>query len=156
MDHVELVKRLYRLSQEEILTFVSQDRSLQESMFKVHLAARTRHIIHAVQVEDFWQELENDSEIFNLCLSFKLSPMTLSSCLDLKKDLNDLEWWIVLPKHEDIPADQMPKSFAEYLSLIKSITVPNLDTYDVEEACNFLDETYDFSYYEKKNGGLDA
>ena len=43
---------------------------------------------HAVQLEDMWQQLNKESQTFEIHLAMKLSPMTLCSCLDFEEDMN--------------------------------------------------------------------
>lgn len=116
MDKAQLFKRLYDMSMDELGLLISHDEKIQKSLYKLDMAARTRHIIEAVQVEDMFQSLGEDGVTFDLFLSMRLSPMTLKSCLDLNQDMNSLHWRFVFPKHDDIAVDTKPKCFGEYLT----------------------------------------
>ena len=81
MDKAQLFKRLYDMSMDELGLLVDHDETIQKSLYKLDMAARTRHIIAAVQIEDMFQSLGEDGVTFDLFLSMRLSPMTLKSCL---------------------------------------------------------------------------
>ena len=108
------------------------------------MAARTRHIIDAVQIEDMWQLLDEESQTFDIYISMRLSPMTLASCFHLNHDMNRLEWRFVFPRHDDLPKNSRPKCFVEYLALNKSVQILDIENYDIDMACEFLDKAYDF------------
>ena len=40
--------------------------------------------------------------------------------------------------------------FGEYLALNKSVEILDIETYDIDMACEFLDKAYDFSHHKKK------
>ncbi len=87
MEQSQLFKRLLAITEDEISSFVKHDDDVSKSLFKLDLAARTRHIIHAVQLEDMWQQLNEETQTFDIHLAMRLSPMTLCSCLDFEEDM---------------------------------------------------------------------
>ena len=66
MEQVQLFKRLLAISEDEISSFIGHDEEVGGAMLKLDLAARTRHIIHAVQLEDMWQQLNEESQTFDI------------------------------------------------------------------------------------------
>ena len=150
MDKAQLFKRLYDMSMDELGLLVDHDETIQKSLYKLDMAARTRHIIAAVQIEDMFQSLGEDGVTFELFLSMRLSPMTLKSCLDLNQDMNSLHWQFVFPKYEDIAADTKPKSFGEYLTHVQTLQILEIDSIDIDQACEFLDKAYDFTPHKNK------
>ena len=109
------------------------------------MAARTRHIIHAVQLEDLWQSLDEKTKTYDLYLSMRLAPMTLQSCYHLNHDMNGLEWRFVFPAIKEIAQDVRPKTFGEYLVLNNDVQIIDIEKYDIDIACTFLDKAYDFT-----------
>jgi hypothetical protein len=150
MDKAQLFKRLYDMSMDELNLLVDHDETIQKSLYKLDMAARTRHIIEAVQIEDMYQSLGEDGVTFDLFLSIRLSPMTLKSCLDLNQDMNSLHWQFVLPKYDDIAADNKPQCFGEYLTHVQTLQILEIDSIDIDQACEFLDRTYDFTPHKTK------
>ena len=98
MEQAQLFKRLLAMTEDEISSFVKHDDEIGKSLIKLDLAARTRHIINAVQLEDMWQQLNDETQTFNIHIAMRLSPAILCSCLDFEEDMNCLEWRLVLPK----------------------------------------------------------
>lgn len=145
MDKAQLFKRLYDMSMDELGLLVDHDETIQKSLYKLDMAARTRHIIEAVQIEDMFQSLGEDGVTFDLFLSMRLSPMTLKSCLDLNQDMNSLHWQFVFPKYDDIAADNKPQCFGEYLTHVQTLQILEIDSIDIDQACEFLDKAYDFT-----------
>jgi len=145
MDKAQLFKRLYDMSMDELGLLVDHDETIQKSLYKLDMAARTRHIIEAVQIEDMFQSLGEDGVTFDLFLSMRLSPMTLKSCLDLNQDMNSLHWQFVFPKYDDIAADTKPSCFGEYLTHVQTLQILEIDSIDIDQACEFLDKAYDFT-----------
>ena len=145
MDKAQLFKRLYDMSMDEVGLLISHDETIQKSLYKLDMAARTRHIIEAVQIEDMFQSLGEDGVTFDLFLSMRLSPMTLKSCLDLNQDMNSLHWQFVFPKYDDIAVDTKPKCFGEYLTQVQTLQILEIDSIDIDQACEFLDKAYDFT-----------
>ena len=145
MDKAQLFKRLYDMSIDELGLLVDHDETIQKSLYKLDMAARTRHIIEAVQIEDMFQSLGEDGVTFDLFLSMRLSPMTLKSCLDLNQDMNSLHWQFVFPKYDDIAFDAKPKCFGEYLTHVQTLQILEIDSIDIDQACEFLDKAYDFT-----------
>ena len=145
MDKAQLFKRLYDMSMDELGLLVDHDETIQKSLYKLDMAARTRHIIEAVQIEDMFQSLGEDGVTFDLFLSMRLSPMTLKSCLDLNQDMNSLHWQFVFPKYDDIAADNKPQCFGEYLTHVQTLQILEIDNIDIDQACEFLDKAYDFT-----------
>ena len=150
MDKAQLFKRLYDMSMAELGLLVDHDETIQKSLYKLDMAARTRHIIEAVQIEDMFQSLGEDGVTFDLFLSMRLSPMTLKSCLDLNQDMNSLQWQFVFPKYDDIAADIQPKCFGEYLTHVQTLQILEIDSIDIDQACEFLDKAYDFTPHKTK------
>jgi hypothetical protein len=150
MEQAQLFKRLFDMSLDEIASFIDYDETIEASLYKLDMATRTRHIIEAVQLEDMWQSLDEESQTFDIYISMRLSPMTLASCYHLNHDMNGLEWRFVFPRYDDLPKNSRPKCFGEYLALNKSVQIMDIETYDIELACEFLDKAYDFSHHKNK------
>ena len=150
MEQVHLFKYLFDRSLDEITSFISYDETIEASLYKLDMAARTRHIIDAVQIEDMWQALDDESQTFDIYISMRLSPMTLASCFHLNHDMNGLEWRFVFPRYDDLPKTSRPKCFGEYLALNKSVQIVDIETYDIDMACEFLDKAYDFSHHKSQ------
>jgi len=150
MDKAQLFKRLHDMTMDDLTSFIKPSESIQQALFKLDLGARTRHIIDAIQLEDMWQSMPEGSDTFNIYLSIKLSPMTLASCIDLNHDMNSLEWRFVLPKYSDIPEDQKPARFGDYLEKTKNVEILDIENYDIEKSCQFLDMAYDFSPHQNQ------
>ena len=150
MEQAHLFKYLYDMSLDEIASFIDYDETIEASLYKLDMAARTRHIIEAVQLEDMWQSLDEESQTFDIYISIRLSPMTLSSCFHLNHDMNGLEWRFVFPRYDDLPKNSRPKCFGEYLALNKSVQIMDIENYDIDIACEFLDKAYDFSHHKNK------
>ncbi len=150
MEPAHLFKYLFDMSLDEITSFISYDETIEASLYKLDMAARTRHIIDAVQIEDMWQELDDESQTYDIYLSMRLSPMTLASCFHLNHDMNGLEWRFVFPRYDDLPQNSRPKCFGEYLALNKSVQIVDIESYDIDMACEFLDKAYDFSHHKSK------
>jgi len=150
MEQAQLFKHLFDMSLDEIASFIDYDETIEASLYKLDMAARTRHIIDAVQIEDMWQSLDEESQTFDIYISMRLSPMTLASCYHLNHDMNGLEWRFVFPRYDDLPKNSRPKCFGEYLALNKSVQIMDIETYDIELACEFLDKAYDFSHHKNK------
>ena len=91
MEQAHLFKYLYHMSMDEINLFIDSDEPIEKALYKLDMAARTRHIIHAVQLEDLWQALDEQTKTYDLYLSMRLAPMTLQSCYHLNHDMNNLE-----------------------------------------------------------------
>ena len=151
MEKAQLFKYLFDLSLDEIASFIDYGETIEASLYKLDMAARTRHIIHAVQFEDMWQSLDDESQTFDIYISMRLSPMTLSSCFHLNHDMNGLEWRFVFPRYDDLPKNSQPKCFGEYLALNKSVQIVDIETYDIDMACEFLNKAYDFSHHKNKS-----
>ena len=150
MEKAQLFKRLFHMSMDEICSFIDHDETIEKSLYTLDMAARTRHIIHAIQFEDMWQSLDDESQTFDIYVSMKLSPMTLASCFHLNHDMNGLEWRFVFPRYDDLPKNSRPKCFGEYLALNKSVQIMDIENYDIDIACEFLDKAYDFSHHKNK------
>ena len=150
MEKAQLFKRLYDMSMDELGLLVTHDETIQKSLYKLDIAARTRHIIEAVQIEDMFQSLGEDGVTFDLFLSMRLSPMTLKSCLDLNHDMNSLHWQLVFPKYDDIGADTKPQCFGEYLTHVQTLQILEIDSIDIDQACEFLDKAYDLTPHKTK------
>jgi hypothetical protein len=151
MEQAQLFLRLLAMTEEEITSFLKLDDDVGESLQKLDLAARTRHIIHAVQLEDMWQQLNEESQTFEIHLAMKLSPMTLCSCLDFEVDMNSLEWRLVLPKYADIADDSKPTCVGDYLAMMKQIDIVDVNEYDIETTCAYLDQVYDFTLHKQNH-----
>ena len=145
MEQAQLFKRLLAITEDEIITFIRHDEEVGNALMKLDLAARTRHIINAIQFEDMWQEYSEESQTFNIHLAMRLSPNTLSSCLNFEEDMNCLEWRLVLPKYADIRDDLKPSCAGEYLAMTKQLDIVDVNEYDIDKTCSYLDQVYDFS-----------
>ena len=145
MEQAQLFKRLYDMSMDEINLLIDHDEAIDKALFKLDMAARTRHIIHAVQLEDLWQSLDEHAKTYDLYLSMRLAPMTLQSCYHLNHDMNGLEWRFVFPAIKEIAQDVRPKTFGEYLVLNNDVQIIDIEKYDIDIACTFLDKAYDFT-----------
>ena len=145
MEKAQLFKRLFHMSMDEINLFIDSDEPIEKALYKLDMAARTRHIIHAVQLEDLWRALDEHAKTYDLYLSMRLAPMTLQSCYHLNHDMNSLEWRFVFPAIKEISHDVRPKTFGEYLALNKNVQIIDIEQYDIDIACAFLDKAYDFT-----------
>ncbi len=150
MEPAHLFKYLFDMSLDEIASFIAYDETIEASLYKLDMAARTRHIIDAVQIEDMWQSLDDESQTYDIYISMRLSPMTLASCFHLNHDMNGLEWRFVFPRYDDLPQNSRPQCFGEYLALNKNVQIVNIESYDIDMACEFLDKAYDFSHHKSK------
>jgi len=144
MEQGQLFKRLLAITEDEIKAFIRHDEEVGNALMKLDLAARTRHIIDAIQLEDMWQEFNEESQTFNIHLAMRLSPKTLSSCLNFEVDMNCLEWRMVLPKYADIKDDLKPNCAGDYLAMMKQLDIVDVNEYDIEKTCAYLDQVYDF------------
>ena len=145
MEQAQLFKRLYDMSMDEINLFIDSDEPIEKALYKLDMAARTRHIIHAVQLEDLWQALDEHANTYDLYLYMRLAPMTLRSCYHLNHDMNNLEWRFVFPTYKAIAHDAKPNNFGEYLALNKNVQIIDIEKYDIDIACAFLEKAYDFT-----------
>ncbi len=145
MEKAQLFKRLLAMTHDDLAMFIKFDEPVDVAIMKLDLAARTRHIIQAVQFEDMWQSLPENSPTYKVYLAMRLAPMTLCAVLDNDQEMHCLEWRLVIPKYDDIADDQKPNCFGEYLKLMDRMEIVNIDEYDIGEACDFLDKSYDFS-----------
>jgi hypothetical protein len=145
MEPSQLFKRLYSMTINDLATFIDFEEKVDVALMKLDLAARTRHIIEAIQLEDMWQSLHKESNLYKIYLSVRLSPMTLCSVLDSEQEMNSLEWRIIFPKYSDIEEGQKPKCFGEYMEKMNKMDIIDINEYDIDEACLFLDKAYDFS-----------
>ena len=150
MEQVQLFKRLLAISEDEISSFIGHDEEVGGAMLKLDLAARTRHIIHVVQLEDMWQQLNEESQTFDIHLAMRLSPMILCSHLNFDEDMNGLEWRLVLPKYADIADGLKPRCVGDYLPMMKQLDIVDVDEYDIALACAYLDQVYDFTPHQLK------
>ena len=149
MEQIQLFKRLLAITEDEIRSFIKHDEDVSKSLLMLNLAARTRYIIDAVQLEDMWQQIDEESHTFDLYLAMRLSPMTLGSCLDFDVDMNCLQWHLVLPKYADIADESKPTCAYEYLAMMKQIDIVDVEKYDVEKTCMYLDQVYDFTLHKQ-------
>ena len=145
MEKAQLFKRLLAMTHDDLAVFIKFDEPVDVATMKLDLAARTRHIIQAVQFEDMWQSLPEGANTYKIYLSMRLAPMTLCSVLDNDQEMHCLEWRLVMPKYADIAEDSKPSCFGEYLVHMDRMEIVNIEEYDIEEACDFLDKAYDFS-----------
>jgi len=150
MEQAQLFKRLLAITEDEIITFIRHDEEVGNALMKLDLAARTRHIINAIQFEDMWQEFSEESQTFNIHLAMRLSPNTLSSCLNFEEDMNCLEWRLVLPKYSDIKDDLKPSCAGEYLAMTKQLDIVDVNEYDIDKTCSYLDQVYDFTPHKQE------
>ena len=150
MEQAYLFKYLYQMSMDEISLLIDDDETIENAMYKLDMAARTRHIIRAVQMEDLWQAFNKESQTYDLYLCMRLSPMTLASCFNLNHDMNCLEWRFVFPRYDDIDMNSKPSCFGEYVNLNKNVQIVDIENYDIARACEFLDKAYDFTPHKLK------
>ena len=136
------------MSKDGLLSNIKFEESIQSSFMKLDYWTRTRQIIGPIQIEDMWQTLNEDNQ-FDIYLLMKLSPKTLSINWDAKQDINCLEWRLVFPKHIiDIPASK-PMNFGEFLNQTKRLEILDVEKYDIERVCSFLDIVFDFKHHRK-------
>jgi len=100
--------------------------------------------------EDMWQQLNEETQTFDIHLAMRLSPMTLCSCLDFEEDMNSLEWRLVLPKYSEIEAVSKPICIGDYLAMMKQIDIVDVNEYDIEKTCTYLDQVYDFTLHKQE------
>jgi redox-regulated HSP33 family molecular chaperone len=151
MEQAQLFKRLLAITDDEISSFINHDEEVNSALMRLELAARTRHIIDAIQLEDMWQELNEESQTFNIHLAMKLSPNTLCARLDFEEEMNCLEWRIVLPKYSDIDDQSKPSCIGDYLAMMKQLEIVDVNEYDIDLTCTYLDQVYDFTPHKQKN-----
>ncbi len=151
MEKDQLFKRLLSISLGDLAIFIKFDEQISAALLRLDLAARTRHIIQAIQFDDMWQALPENSNTYKIYLSMRLAPMTLCSVLDNEEEMHCLEWRLVMPNYADISEDRKPSCFGEYLTMGR-LEILNIDDYDIEEACRFLDKAYDFSWHSNSAG----
>ena len=142
----ELSKRLFEMTVDDLNQLIPFEDDVSTGIMKLDLAAKTRQVVHAVQLEDMWQAFNDTAQQFTIYLSLKLSPMTLCSVLNIDQELNDLEWQLVIPRLDSIQEDYRPSCFGEYLREATQVDISDIEDYDIEEACQFLDKAYDFSW----------
>jgi hypothetical protein len=88
MDNDELGKRLFEMTMDDLNHLVHLLKiDVSTGIMKLDLAAKTRQVIHAVQLEDMWQAFNDDVQQFTIYLSVKLSPMTLCSVLNADQEM---------------------------------------------------------------------
>ena len=146
MDIDELSKRLFEMTVDDLNQLIPFEDDVSTGIMKLDLAAKTRQVVHAVQLEDMWQAFNDTAQQFTIYLSLKLSPMTLCSVLNTDQELNGLEWQLVIPRLDSIQEDYRPSCFGEYLREATQVDISDIEDYDIEEACQFLDKAYDFSW----------
>ena len=151
MEKDQLFKRLFAISLGDLTIFTKFDEQINNAVLRLDLAARTRHIIQTVQLEDMWQSLHEESDTYKIYLSMRLAPMTLCSVLDVDEEMHCLEWRLVIPKYEDITENLRPSCFGEYIAM-GQLEIVDIDQFDIEEACRFLDKAYDFSWLSNTTG----
>ncbi len=145
MEKAQLFKRLLAITYDDLALFINFDEQVSVGLMKLDLAARTRHIIQAVQFEDMWQALPENSTTYKIYLSMRLAPLTLCAVLDNEQEMHCLEWRLVMPNYADIAQDRKPSCFGDYLKAMERMEIVDIDDYDIGEACDFLDKAYDFS-----------
>ena len=151
MERAQLFKRLLAITEDEIASLIKHDDDISRSLLRLDVAARTRHIIDVIQLEDMWQQLDEQSKTFNLHLAMRLSPTTLSACLNTDVEMNCLEWRLVLPKYADISDELKPTRTLDYLAMAKQLNVVDIERYDVKQTCAYLEQVYDFTVHKKEN-----
>jgi hypothetical protein len=151
MEQDQLFKRLLSISLVDLAKFIKFDEHISAALLRLDLAARTRHIIQTIQFDDMWQALPENSNAYKIYLSMRLSPATLCSFLDSEEEMHCLEWRLVMPNYADISEDRKPSCFGEYLTMAR-LEIVDIDQYDIEEACRFLDKAYDFSWLSNSTG----
>ena len=149
MKRGQLFKRLMAITEDELILFLDFVDDINKALSKLDIAARTRHIIDAVQLEDMWQQLDEASQTFNIHIAMKLSPMTLCAGLESEVDMNCLEWRLVLPKYADIKDEVKPECIGDYLAMMKQIDIVDVNEYDIEKTCTYLDQVYDFTEHKQ-------
>ena len=151
MEQDQLFKRLLSISLVDLAKFIKFDEHISAALLRLDLAARTRHIIQTIQFDDMWQALPENSNAYKIYLPMRLSPATLCSFLDSEEEMHCLEWRLVMPNYADISEDRKPSCFGEYLTMAR-LEIVDIDQYDIEEACRFLDKAYDFSWLSNSTG----
>lgn len=142
----ELSKRLFEMTVDDLNQLIPFEDDVSTGIMKLDLAAKTRRVVHAVQLEDMWQAFNDTAQQFTIYLSLKLSPMTLCSVLNTDQELNGLAWQLIIPRLDSIQEDYRPSCFGEYLREATQVDISDIEDYDIEEACQFLDKAYDFSW----------
>ena len=152
MNQIELGKRLFEMTIDDLNQLIPFNDSVATGIMKLDIAARTRQVIHAVQLEDMWQAFNDDVQQFTIYLSVKLSSMTLCSVQNADQELNSLEWQLVIPRYDSFGDDNQPTCFGQYLQSASQIYIADIEDYEIEEACQFLDKAYDFSWQRQAPG----
>jgi hypothetical protein len=146
MNKIELGKRLFEMTVDDLKQLISEEDAVSTGIMKLDLAAKTRRAIHAVQLEGMWPAFNDEIQDFAIYLELKLSHMTLCSVLDCDQDLNELQWQLIIRRIDSINEDMRPTCFGEYLLLADQVYVDNIENYNLEATCQFLDKAYDFSW----------
>jgi len=146
MGNDELSKRLFEMTMDDLNHLIPFEESVSTGLMKLDLAAKTRRVVHAVQLEDMWQAFNDDVQQFVIYLSLKLAPMTLCSVLNTDQELNSLEWQLLIPRIDSFEEDYRPSCFGEYLREATQVDISDIEDYDIEEACQFLDKASVFSW----------
>ena len=100
MDNDQLRRRLLEMTLDDLGNLISYENDVSAGLIKLDLAAKTRQVIHAVQLEDMWQAFNLDVQQFTIYLAVKLSPMTLCSVLNVDQEMNSLEWQLIIPSYD--------------------------------------------------------
>jgi hypothetical protein len=149
MEQAQLFIRLIAMTEDDLTSFFKHGDDVSKSLQKLDIAARTRHIIHAVQLEDMWQQMNGESQTYDIHLAMKLSPHTLCSCPDFDEEMNCLEWRLVLPKYAEIKDEVKPNCIGEYLAMMKQLDIVDVKDYNIARACSYLDYVYDFTEHKQ-------
>ena len=57
---------------------------------------------------------------------------------------------MVLPKYAEIAADSKPACVGDYLAMMKQIDIVDVNEYDIEKTCTYLDQVYDFTLHKQE------
>ncbi len=145
MEQVQLYKRLFALTLDDLTGFIPPDEDMTGTMLKLNTAARTRLVLEHIQFEDMWQLQNAETGEYEVFLEFSLAPDVLVASFSVQANLNELIWQWVLPKPDKIPGPVGARCFASYLDVALRLEILDPENYDVEDACAALDLAYDFA-----------
>ena len=62
----------------------------------------------------------------------------------------------MFPTYKAIAHDAKPSNFAQYLALNKNVQIIDIEKYDIDIACTFLDNAYDFTPHKLRQAARPA
>ena len=138
MNKIELGKRLFEMTVDDLKQLIPEEDAVSTGIMKLDLAAKTRRAIHAVQIEDMWQEFNDEIKDFATYLELKLSHMTLCSVLSSNQDLNGLQWQLIIRRLDSFSEDMRPTALVNICCLQTRCTLIISTTTTWKRLVNYL------------------